>query len=262
MSLQAMRQALEFVEKLRVPQNVLQVMLQIQDGERVITALRIAIEQAEKAEPVAWVPQFSWMRSIDAVACKTKRSFDDIPLYTHPVPIPAGWQLVPVDPTKEMLQEGRWYVLTSETYKAMLAAAPKQGDQRIKELEVENAELQRLQENSFQRLGESHNQLEVERLAHSHDEYVLEEQLAASQAREQALSGKLYRFGRHYENCGWQMNKPCNCGFGDILSIPSDDTALREYVRKEQAKLLWEIAKGGCTHIDVERKAKELEDGK
>lgn len=33
MSLQAMRQALEFVEKLRVPQNVLQVMLQIQEGE-------------------------------------------------------------------------------------------------------------------------------------------------------------------------------------------------------------------------------------
>ena len=33
-------------------------------------------------EPVAWVPKFSWQRSIDATACKSKRSFDDTPLYT------------------------------------------------------------------------------------------------------------------------------------------------------------------------------------
>ena len=32
-------------------------------------------------EPVAWVPKFSWQRSIDATACKSKRSFDDTPLY-------------------------------------------------------------------------------------------------------------------------------------------------------------------------------------
>ncbi len=48
------------------------------------------------------------------------------------VPVPAGWALVPVEPTPEMLQAGVRDVLTrktttmADTYRAMLAAAPKE----------------------------------------------------------------------------------------------------------------------------------------
>lgn len=51
-------------------------------------------------------------------------------LYTHPAPIPEGWQLVPKEPTREMMRafwlagpypQEPW----AKGYKAMLAAAPK-----------------------------------------------------------------------------------------------------------------------------------------
>ena len=51
-------------------------------------ATRLIAAYLAEQEPVAWVPQFSWQRSIDAVACSSKRSFDDIPLFTAP-PEPA-----------------------------------------------------------------------------------------------------------------------------------------------------------------------------
>jgi hypothetical protein len=51
--------------------------------------------------------------------------------YTRPVPaIPAGWKLVPVEPTPEMLEAGlsaqneAWNVHYTHIYAAMLAAAP------------------------------------------------------------------------------------------------------------------------------------------
>ncbi len=51
-------------------------------------ATRLLAAYTAEQKPVAWVPQFSWQRSIDAVACSSKRSFDDIPLFTAP-PEPA-----------------------------------------------------------------------------------------------------------------------------------------------------------------------------
>jgi hypothetical protein len=57
---------------------------------------------------------------------------------THPAPVPAGWQLVPVEPTERQWEEGKIMLsamLECGTaldigiiYKAMLAAAPKPGE--------------------------------------------------------------------------------------------------------------------------------------
>lgn len=64
-------------------------------------------------------------------------------LYTHPAPIPEGWQLVPIEPTKKMIDaacqsgisvNGRpiWkHTIDKQAiwkWKTMLAAAPKQGE--------------------------------------------------------------------------------------------------------------------------------------
>lgn len=50
---------------------------------------------------------------------------------TNPAPIPEGWQLVPIEPTEEMRDEGREMYRNDgdelDIYQAMLAAAPKPG---------------------------------------------------------------------------------------------------------------------------------------
>ena len=49
-------------------------------------------------------------------------------LYLHPAPIPEGWQLVPKEPTENMIKLGAYaerYSGVYGIYKAMLAAAPK-----------------------------------------------------------------------------------------------------------------------------------------
>jgi hypothetical protein len=90
-------------------------------------ALAIAIEQMEKAEPVAW------MDSELALCDCDQRLPDDIPLYAHPAStVPEGWKLVPIEPTREMLRASYsvgvpkctadQYIMMQ--YKAMLAAAP------------------------------------------------------------------------------------------------------------------------------------------
>jgi len=61
-------------------------------------------------------------------------------------------------------------------------------------------------------------------------------QLVAAQAREAKLQGKLFHFGRHHSNCGWQMNRPCNCGFDEAL--PVDDSALMERLKQEREKVI------------------------
>ncbi len=56
----------------------------LHENDIVDFATRLIAAYLAEQEPVAWVPQFSWQRSIDAVACSSKRSFDDIPLFTAP----------------------------------------------------------------------------------------------------------------------------------------------------------------------------------
>ena len=81
-----------------------------------------------KQEPTAWM---------DAVGDLTFRTPSVklrpywTPLYLHPTPVPEGWQLVPKEPTEEMLfaytkckttAGERW---AAHQWHAMLAAAPK-----------------------------------------------------------------------------------------------------------------------------------------
>lgn len=113
---------------------------QIREGEGWHAALEWARSQQE---PVAWL--HSNPDRVDVIHTQVKallngagsfhRPLDKtehytIPLYTHPAPIPEGWQLVPKEPTREMMRafwlagpypQEPWI----EGYKAMLAAAPK-----------------------------------------------------------------------------------------------------------------------------------------
>lgn len=118
MSIDAMKMALEALEGLRD--------LFYQDT---IEALRTAIEAAEKVEPVAWLDLVKVKNGM-AYATTVKITSKQTPLYATPQPaIPAGWQLVPVEPTPEMLAatttismlHGTW----TDAYKAMLQVAPK-----------------------------------------------------------------------------------------------------------------------------------------
>ena len=104
-------------------------------------------------EPVAWADDNAMQGKVGKV-CSTaaKRYWEKsdwvdkknaelhkYPLYAAPVAVqavPAGWQLVPVEPTPEMVNAGRTTPVPSDiewdededyraVYKAMLAAAPK-----------------------------------------------------------------------------------------------------------------------------------------
>ncbi len=69
----------------------------------------------------------------EKVSKDCKLDYDVFPLYTSAPRIPEGWQLVPKEPTEEMVlaardsHEGDAY-LPSSLYVAMLAAAPKPED--------------------------------------------------------------------------------------------------------------------------------------
>lgn len=44
------------------------------------------------------------------------------------ITVPEGWQVVPVEPTREMLSATSWPSCAATDYRHMLAAAPKPGD--------------------------------------------------------------------------------------------------------------------------------------
>lgn len=81
----------------------------------------------------------------------------------------------------------------------------------------------------------------------------LQAQLAASQAREQQLREALEICKKEMQGDKWD-----SLYIDGVLSLPQDYTALRQW----GAKLLREVAKGGCTHVHVLRKADELREGK
>ena len=101
-------------------------------GDDIVDTLREALAQPEQ-EPVAKVYRYGsnsngepwhgihWFNAaIDAP--------DGTLLYLHPAPIPEGWQLVPKEPTINMLN-ALYYSERSKGYAAMLAAAPKYEEQ-------------------------------------------------------------------------------------------------------------------------------------
>lgn len=107
-------------------------------GDDVVDTLREALDQPEQ-EPVAY-------RTVNNVGAYVYHSADRLPneyglrgeaLYLHPAPtIPEGWQLVPNEPTMEMVAAGNDYAASTVNsgsrptiagyYTAMLAAVPKQ----------------------------------------------------------------------------------------------------------------------------------------
>lgn len=128
MIIAAMKQALEALEQAETNCNFV--------CYEAKNALRAAISEQEKAEPVAWrfteYPHIVQRNSVnDALAKVYSGSLYWENLYTHPAPVPAGWQLVPVEPTHTQIRSGQLGVTTTcavAIYKAMLAAAPKPGE--------------------------------------------------------------------------------------------------------------------------------------
>lgn len=87
-------------------------------------------DAAENNPPVAWLGSRLVTCDPDEVAAMEKNGFILFPLYAKP-PIqqaPEGWQLVPKEPTPEMLGAGLRHVngmaSMPASYRAMLAAAP------------------------------------------------------------------------------------------------------------------------------------------
>ena len=152
MSITAMKQALEALEEAHSKGH---------GTYEVIDALRAAIAEAEKCEPVGYA---RYEKDKLVLMVRNTVSMDMFPIYTHPAPIekcdhvpvttfggdycikcdapiesndhpaPAGWQLVPVEPTEAMKVAGSdalgVYHCGSppDIYKAMLQVAPKPGE--------------------------------------------------------------------------------------------------------------------------------------
>ena len=137
--LEAMKQALEALEA-RCGTNA-------DERKELIPNLHAAIEEMEQAKPVAYLYGGWQLLTPDEVEERNKEydrnsqeHDEQVPLYTHPAPIPEGWQLVPIEPTKKMIDaacqmgisvNGRpiWkHTIDKQAiwkWKTMLAAAPK-----------------------------------------------------------------------------------------------------------------------------------------
>lgn len=57
-----------------------------------------------------------------------QQQYADLSDYLDSITVPEGWQVVPVEPTREMLSATSWPSCAATDYKHMLAAAPKPGD--------------------------------------------------------------------------------------------------------------------------------------
>lgn len=131
--LEAMKQALEALEA-RCGTNA-------DERKELIPNLSTAIEEMEKAKPVAYLYGGWQLLTPDEVEERNKeydrnsQEYDEqVPLYLHPAPaITEDWQLVPKEPTPEMIRSGQseyGEVVFAEhqvnsVYRDMLAAAPK-----------------------------------------------------------------------------------------------------------------------------------------
>ena len=118
MTIAAMKQALEALE---ASFDILDPSLYPKAENMVaysITALRAAIAEQEKAEPVAVLQTDNSGRFLDCIYRGAATPADQflwqedkriprstsIRLFTHPAPVPAGWQLVPVEQFETMQQ--------------------------------------------------------------------------------------------------------------------------------------------------------------
>lgn len=105
-----------------------------QDSAVALEVERAAFEACLKSMPEwepefevhrAWVEQFAWF----AWQARASQSYGTSG-------VPEGWKLVPVEPTVEMLSAGAecWHISKDNAdgyYRAMLAAAPNQGENHV-----------------------------------------------------------------------------------------------------------------------------------
>jgi hypothetical protein len=141
MSIAAMKQALDALEQsFIIPNSKLSPLVR----DKTITALRAAIAEQEKAEPVAWKYQVGSKvhletHRLDHYYWYNGSYVKGTPIYAYPAPapVPAGWQLVPVEPTEAMIRASHGlasvvsysngqHAYIPIAYKAMIAAAPKE----------------------------------------------------------------------------------------------------------------------------------------
>lgn len=102
-------------------------------GMKASTALRAAIAEQEKCEPVATVKIVEHLPDELEMLAVFHPPFavsDGTKLFTHPAPVPAGMVLVPVEPTETMQDEWLANYSFKDAYKAMLAASPKPGEMK------------------------------------------------------------------------------------------------------------------------------------
>jgi hypothetical protein len=116
MSIAAMKQALEFIKA--------------GSAKYAVDTLEAAIAEQEKAEPVAWAAQVGGFAVHTEWGKRPDNNIHNTALYTHPAQPPEGWQLVPVEPTKEMVGNEYNREMLATIWKSMLAASPKPGEMK------------------------------------------------------------------------------------------------------------------------------------
>ena len=84
MSIDAMKQALDYIKATNKSSSFW--LVPASELNKTVTALRLAIEQAEKQEPVAWMDEYGDVLSASIVDGKGLRNIrlTNIPLYTAP----------------------------------------------------------------------------------------------------------------------------------------------------------------------------------
>lgn len=91
-------------------------------------------EEADRAWEMLAAPEQEPFAYVTKTGLELKRQHeDDVPLYTHPDPIPEGWKLVPVKPTEYQMYEGAAHTgcsgqdgleVAARVYRTMISAAP------------------------------------------------------------------------------------------------------------------------------------------
>lgn len=95
-------------------------------GRRDLVNKTIAAYEAKlrEQEPVAWRKLLCFENGANEYKFSSVNVLKDgDPLYLHPAPIPEGYVLVPIEPTKEMISAMQSSGWMPGNYKAMLAAA-------------------------------------------------------------------------------------------------------------------------------------------
>jgi len=93
----------------------------LEDARAVIAAYEAKLREQE---PVAWRKLLCFENGANEYKFSSVNVLKDgDPLYLHPAPIPEGYVLVPIEPTKEMISAMQSSGWMPGNYKAMLAAA-------------------------------------------------------------------------------------------------------------------------------------------